>query len=279
MQLFRLNPVVHSVACYEKKLKNERLVAYDMRCLYLLSGGLTVEYGDEKPKKMAPGNFMFLPAGVPYRLKCDYAKFVFVSFDLTDRYGDTDGAIRPDAPEAFRAGDMRGEEDAGVFGQVLFIEDMSAERETFLSMCRAFVTGTDYARARVSTVLKGILLRVAEECDEDALPSRMIEQFDGYIREHATEEISNTELGAVFGYHPFYISQMLKKKKGVTLHQYILSYKLRTAADMLRYTDKSVADIASDLGFSDASYFTKSFKASFGATPKDYRKAADEERI
>ena len=40
---------------------------------------------------------------------------------------------------------------------------------------------------------------------------------------------------------------------------------------MLRYTDKSIADIADECGFTDASYFAKSFKSSFGISPKDYR--------
>ena len=146
-------------------------------------------------------------------------------------------------------------------------------------MQKIFATGGEYARGRVSCMLKDVLLRITESCDESALPSRLVEALDEYVREHASEEISNTELGAVFGYHPFYISQLLKKRRGITLHQYILSYKLTAAADKLRYTAASVADIAASLGFSDASYFTKSFKSVYGMTPKDYRKATADQPL
>ena len=40
---------------------------------------------------------------------------------------------------------------------------------------------------------------------------------------------------------------------------------------MLRETDKTTAEIAEDCGFTDASYFTKTFKTAFGETPKEYR--------
>ena len=84
-------------------------------------------------------------------------------------------------------------------------------------------------------------------------------------------EISNTELGAVFGYHPFYVSQMLKKKLGITLKQYVIAYRLRTACALLCASEKTTAEIAQMTGFTDASYFTKSFKAAYGKTPKEYR--------
>ena len=48
---------------------------------------------------------------------------------------------------------------------------------------------------------------------------------------------------------------------------------------MLRYSDKSIADIADETGFTDASYFTKSFKAQFGMTPKEYRNKFKEDFI
>ena len=88
---------------------------------------------------------------------------------------------------------------------------------------------------------------------------------------------SNTEIGAIFGYHPFYVSQMLKKKAGITLHQYIIAYRLKAARSLLENTGKTVIDIADETGFTDASYFTKMFKASYGVTPKEFRNSLKEE--
>ena len=107
----------------------------------------------------------------------------------------------------------------------------------------------------------------------------MIEALDAYIRDNAGEDLSNTEIGAVFGYHPFYVSQMLKKKRGITLRQYVISYRLKMAKSLLLLTDKSVGEIAELCAFTDSSYFTKAFKAEFGTTPKAFRTDSAEELI
>ena len=107
----------------------------------------------------------------------------------------------------------------------------------------------------------------------------MVENLDKYIRENVGDEISNTEIGAIFGYHPFYVSKVLKEKKGQTLRQYIISYRLKSAKKMLEVTAKSVGEIAEECGFTDASYFTKTFKSVMGITPKEYRNQFKDEFI
>ena len=138
-------------------------------------------------------------------------------------------------------------------------------------MAKIFSAESDAASARCCSVFKRILIRLCELDDDGALPYRMVEALDDYIRENAGEDLSNTEIGAVFGYHPFYVSQMLKKKRGITLKQYIIAFRLRMARDMLLHTDKTIIEIAELCAFTDSSYFTKAFKAQYGTTPKAFR--------
>ena len=107
----------------------------------------------------------------------------------------------------------------------------------------------------------------------------MVEELAGYIRENVSDEISNTEIGAIFGYHPFYVSRMLKDRKGMTLRQYIIAYRLKMAKRLLELSGKSAAEIAEACGFTDASYFAKTFKSAFGMTPKEYRNSFKDDFI
>jgi two-component system response regulator YesN len=63
------------------------------------------------------------------------------------------------------------------------------------------------------------------------------------------------------------------------LRQYIITYRLKLAKRLLELTEKSVSDIAEECGFTDASYFTKTFRTAFGMTPKDYRNGFKEDYI
>lgn len=277
MNLDRLNPYVRRASLLETDTAGDFRTAPDARCFFSLSGDLAFEIEGEKKKHLTPGNFLYLPAGTVYKLKSKYFRAVVLNFDLTYEEGapaDRLSAYSLPLPEGAV---IRRTEDAAPFDQPLYIEDMAAEKDAFLRMANLFVSALGDYRATVSALLKLELLRVAEITDENALPTRMVEAMDEYIREHCGEELSNTEIGAIFGYHPFYVSQMLKKKAGITLHQYIIAYRLKAARSLLENTGKTVIDIADETGFTDASYFTKMFKASYGVTPKEFRNSLKEE--
>lgn len=271
MQLDRLNPFVRTAALREQGLSCDLHTTPDAVLLFSLSGDLTIERKGEKKQHLTPGNLLYLPAGSCFKAKSKYFRAVVLHFDLI---AEPNVPMEPLPPLSAEDADMsavRLTEDAAPFDIPLYIEDMSSERDAFLRIANLFVSAIGDYRATASALLKLQLLRTAEITDENALPTRMVEAMDEYIREHCGEELSNTELGAIFGYHPFYISQMLKKKAGITLHQYIIAYRLKAARALLENTEKTVIDIAAQTGFTDASYFTKMFKASYGMTPKEFR--------
>ena len=279
MDFTRLNPVVRSVSLYEKIGRSEECVGYDCRLIYVVSGDVSATVGDKKLSHMGPGNLIYIPAGVKYRLKSKYLRAVVITFDPTDDTPLPDERLSPAAASEYDESLCHRCGVEGILGQVITLSDLESERDSFLRMANIFTSGEGHYRAQLSAMLKLILLRVIETADEDALPARMVEELDNYIRENVSDEISNTEIGAVFGYHPFYVSRMLKERRGMTLRQYIISYRLKMAKKLLETTDRSAGEIAEECGFTDASYFAKTFKAAFGITPKEYRNSFKEEFI
>ena len=279
MDFTRLNPVVRSVSLYEKIGRSEECVGYDCRLIYVVSGDLSATVGEKKLSHMGPGNLIYIPAGVKYRLKSKYMRAVVITFDPTDDTPLPDERLNPAAVDEYDESLCHRCGVEGILGQVITLSDLESERDNFLRMANIFTSGEGHYRAQLSAMLKLILLRVIETADEDALPARMVEELDNYIRENVSDEISNTEIGAVFGYHPFYVSRMLKERRGMTLRQYIISYRLKMAKKLLETTDRSAGEIAEECGFTDASYFAKTFKAAFGITPKEYRNSFKDEFI
>lgn len=278
MDFSRLNPFIRTAGIYEVINKPEECRAYDARIIYLISGDIAVNIEDEKRFHLSVGNLLYIPAGTRYKLKGQYLRAAIITFDPVADWADKKERISPDAPDKFDEGRCH-TGDFAPFDRVLLSEDMEAERDTFIRIGNIATSCEGEWRAEVSAMLKLILLKLAETVSENALPAQMVESLDAYIRENCSEEISNTEIGAIFGYHPFYVSRMLKEKKGITLRQYIISYRLKAAKRMLELTQKSMAEIAEEVGFTDASYFTKTFRQSFGMTPKEWRNKFKEEFI
>ena len=73
---------------------------------------------------------------------------------------------------------------------------------------------------------------------------------------------------------PYHFLRSFKTVTGVTPHQWLLRARLRAAAEKLAATTAPVTDIALDVGFEDLSNFTRTFRAEFGASPREYRLAA-----
>ena len=279
MDFRRLNPVVRSAGIYEKINNSDFCQAYDSRIIYVISGDIAINIDDDKKTHLSPSNLLYIPAGVKYKMKGKFLRAAVFTFDVTADMPEPIERILPSTPEQYDKTKAHIIEDCAPFDKTLMLEDAEADRERFVKICNLATSAEGEWRAYASAELKLILLKLAETKSDNALPARMVESLDSYIRENCTDEISNTEIGAIFGYHPFYVSRMLKDKKGITLRQYIISYRFKAAKRMLELTDKSIGEIAEETGFTDASYFAKSFKATFGITPKEYRSKFNEDFI
>ncbi|HIZ78769.1 MAG TPA: AraC family transcriptional regulator [Candidatus Lachnoclostridium stercorigallinarum] len=57
--------------------------------------------------------------------------------------------------------------------------------------------------------------------------------------------------------------------------EFLNAYRLKAGREMLRRTQKSVTEIATDCGFNHLSYFSKQFRKCFGCTPREYRRLTE----
>ena len=278
MNLTYLNPVIRTVSLYERINRTEECVAYDSRLFYVVSGDVTAVVGGVKLGHLSPGHLLYVPAGTPYKLKGQYLRMVAIAFDPTVDHAECE-APKPVPVAEYDSTLVHSVADLSPLDKMIHAPDIESERDTLLGLVSLFTSAEGEYRAQGSAILKELLLKVLETVDENALPARMVEALDKYIRDNAGDDISNTEIGAIFGYHPFYISKVLKDRKGTTLRQYIIAYRLKLAKKLLSESAKSVNEVSEECGFNDPSYFTKTFKSAFGMTPKEYRNLSKDDFI
>ena len=70
---------------------------------------------------------------------------------------------------------------------------------------------------------------------------------------------------------PNYFGDLVKKETGNTAQEYIQNKLIEVAKYKVHDSDKSISEIAYELGFKYPQHFTRTFKQHVGSTPKEYR--------
>lgn len=93
-----------------------------------------------------------------------------------------------------------------------------------------------------------------------------------FIESSYDSDISVNDMAAASGLSVDYFSRQFKQYTGMSPVEYIKSFRMAKAMEMLKDQEKPVSDIAMDVGFSDPCYFTRQFRQTLGMSPSEYRR-------
>jgi len=93
-----------------------------------------------------------------------------------------------------------------------------------------------------------------------------------YIYSHSSEKLTLEKVAKVFFMSESSISKHIMDITGVSFINVLNDIRIEKTLDYLIHTDLSLNDIASLLGFVDASHISKHFQSNVGITPMEYRK-------
>ena len=96
-----------------------------------------------------------------------------------------------------------------------------------------------------------------------------------HIGRHYAEKLSVAAAARLSGMSAPQFMRLFKQVAGMTLVAYLHHVRLSNAARLLRETNRSIAEIAGQVGFADQSYFDRRFKKSFGQSPKQFRSGSE----
>ncbi len=85
--------------------------------------------------------------------------------------------------------------------------------------------------------------------------------------------VTNSELAELLNYNGSYLGRIVKRYTGKSLFDYSMTFTMEYVCDQLLHSQKTTAQIASELHFSNLTHFYRLFKEQLGVTPKEYRKA------
>lgn len=93
-----------------------------------------------------------------------------------------------------------------------------------------------------------------------------------YVSAHLHEKITTEQIADCLSLSRSYLSSLFHRETGKTLHHFILTEKIKAAAQLLTTSDMSYAEISEYYCFSSQSHFIQLFQKETGYTPSAYRK-------
>ncbi len=156
--------------------------------------------------------------------------------------------------------------EAGVSVHSLLTEEISVVYQRIIQFY-------DYEKIRryiKKTVIDPVMVSVGAVRETKAYT--IMEQIRRLIEERKGD-ITMAECAEALDYHPTYIWKILKMETDKSFSDYLEEYKIDYAKKLLKETDKTVAEIASELNYTNAQNFIRFFNRVVGMTPGKYRRS------
>lgn len=134
-------------------------------------------------------------------------------------------------------------------------------------------------QSRFAACLRLLLERCAESSSSsfNEFERASLLRARDFIRQHYARPIALAELAAVSGLSRFHLVRAFAKAFGLPPHAYQNRVQIANARDLLA-TGCPPIDVAAETGYADQSHFTRHFKAIYGVTPGEYRRACGLDR-
>ncbi len=148
--------------------------------------------------------------------------------------------------------------------------------------CQGYIGGSTFDRIPIeNSVYEKVKLFKNSYTEESSLnhylqniekKNNLIESITKYIDEHYMDNLTLSDLALVANISCSYLSVRFKNEIGVSFSEYLLSYRMKKAQELLSNCSVSCKMVASSVGYLDYPQFSKTFKRITGLSPQEYQK-------
>lgn len=115
--------------------------------------------------------------------------------------------------------------------------------------------------------------RAADAANADSWHTRTrLEPAIRHIERHSSERISVPSLARLVGMSETHFRRCFNDAVGCTPLKYLTIMRINAARELLEKTNRTIADIAQETGFSDHAHFIRTFRALRNMSPSEYRR-------
>lgn len=278
MKLLEISPFVRYAYRDVFSPKKRLYTSLDCRLFYFRGGEGSIEI-DNIVYPIRRGTLLLWQSGTRYRWIVDNPlDITILNFDLTDERSAITEPFAPivklDSREVETESKSIIFEDCPEFNKPIVLQNTDSFAAELDLIINEHSAKQPFYSAKISGILKKVISDIIRMNSTLPLTSKATKKLDiviQYIHNNFQDNISNSTLAQLVNYHPYYLNRLMLSTKGVTLHQYLINYRLSVAEKLLLTTDESISSIAVKIGFSNITCFTTSFKKKNYMTPSNFR--------
>ena len=98
-----------------------------------------------------------------------------------------------------------------------------------------------------------------------------IKEALSYIEQNFQNDISIEDISAFCGLNRSYFGKIFHDTIGRSPQEFLISYRMTKAAELLKITSLSIADIGNAVGYPNQLHFSRAFKNVYGISPRNWR--------
>ncbi|MCM1165302.1 MAG: AraC family transcriptional regulator [Lachnospiraceae bacterium] len=224
--------------------------------IILCSEGSGILQTEGMERQITAGTAFFLPAGAPHNYfqtdntwRTHYVSFAGYSAEILLR--------------------QLGLTEPGVFPV-----DLGIMRSIFQRMISILKSDKFYGGFTASAILYEYMIELNHQIigteSRFASESASLTPVLNYIDTHYSEVIELGTLCELIQVTPQYLCRLFRKRLGMRPLEYITQRRIQQAKVYLREGEKTIKEIALEVGYADAGYFSAVFKRSEGVSPRRY---------
>jgi AraC family transcriptional regulator len=249
-----------------------------------LSSGRVVRESDGEriEHELTPGCVLIIPARTPVRWKWSSRigySVLLLEPDVLDRVA---GEVFGLAPGHYRlpVGERRNDGAIANIAGVLAREVLSRDRagglysESLANILSVHLL-RNYAKGIDGSALDASALPEEQGADAASVASqpRAVAEALQFIHQNYARDVALSDIAAAVHLSPFHLVRLFKQTLGVSPYQHVIQVRVNNARSLLAAGSgrRSLAEIASAVGFADQSHLTRHFKRITGVTPRQFR--------
>lgn len=119
-------------------------------------------------------------------------------------------------------------------------------------------------------------IKASLENDLDSKHKHVVHKVMYYLHDNYDTDLTLQHVADQFDLSTYQLSRIFKETTDQTFSDYLISYRMKKAMELLESTDTSIKDIADKMRYTNVQNFSRIFKQITGVPPGEYRKQSRE---